>query len=286
MSGLAPRISVLINNYNNGPWLRTCLDSVLAQTRPADEIIVYDDGSTDGSLELLRSYATQVRLIEGRHDDGRSNIASQANAITQAFLASTGDHVHLLDGDDAYEPRRLELYEKAWSAGTVMVQAPMLLIDEQGVPIRENYDRSKQRRDYRRDTYLLNDVHFYYPTSALAFHRNYLERLLPCDFSSHAELATDARLSVIAPLFGRVVALDQSLSRWRQHPRSMSHAGHQRNPLGGTLRRHRYFNHMARIHGFRPLLLWLNLRFLRQKARRFFPAWVSAPFVRLPEGRG
>ena len=279
------RISVLINNYNNAPWLRDCLDSVLGQTRTADEVIVYDDGSTDDSVQLLRAYGSQITLIEGVHDDARSSIASQANAIAQAFAVSTGDHIHLLDGDDLYDSRRLELYEEVWAPDTVMVQAPMWLIDQNGTTIRENYSKSKQRQNYRRDTYLLNDLHFYYPTSALAFRRDHMARIVPFDFSSHQELAADARLSVIAPIWGQVVAREESLSFWRQRSHSMTQSGSQRDPLMSTLRRHHYFNHMARLHGFRSINLLLNLRFLLQKARRFFPDWMSAPFVRVPEGR-
>ena len=284
-SGSSIRISVLINNYNNGPWLRDCLDSVLGQTRAADEVIVYDDGSTDGSVQLLRSYGSQIILIEGSHDDNRSSIASQANAVTMAFAVSTGDHIHLLDGDDLYEPNRLELYEEAWAPDTVMMQAPMRLIDEEGATIRESYTKSKQRKNYCRDTYLLNDVHFYYPTSALAFHRDYMAKIIPFDFSSHQEMAADARLSVIAPIWGQVVAREETLSCWRQRTQSMVRSGSQSDPLASTIRRHHYFNHMARLHGFRAIYLALNLRFLRQKARRLLPDWVSAPFVRVGEGR-
>ncbi len=279
------RISVLINNYNNGSWLRDCVDSVLGQTRAADEVIVYDDGSTDESIQLLRAYGSKITLIEGRRVSGRSAIASQANAIGEAFAVSTGDHIHLLDGDDTYESKRLELYEEEWGGDTVMVQAPMRLIDEAGADIRENYAKSKQRRDYRRATYLLNDVHFYYPTSALAFRRDYMARFIPFDFSSHQELAVDARLSVIAPMWGQVKAREETLSCWRQKAQSMVRSGTQLDPLASTLRRHNFFNDMARQHGFRPIYLPLNLVFLRQKARRIFPNWVSAPFVRVPEGR-
>ncbi|MEY4489438.1 MAG: hypothetical protein RIQ79_1946 [Verrucomicrobiota bacterium] len=282
-----PRISVLINNYNNGPWLRECVDSVLAQTRSADEVIVYDDGSTDESIGLLRAYGDRITLIEGKHIGTRPGIHSQGHGIAVAFAASSGEHIHLLDGDDFYFKERIARYEEAWDARpeAVLVQCPMVLIDEAGIRIRDNYERSKQRQNYRRATYLLNDVHFYYPTSALAFRRDYLARLLPLDFSVEPELAADARLSVVAPLFGPVLALTETLCVWRRRPGSDSQIGNKSDPLASTLRRHGYFNHFARRNGFRPLVLWLNMRYLRQRARRFFPAWLSAPFVHNPEGR-
>lgn len=279
------RISVLISNYNNASWLEICVESVLSQTRSADEIIVYDDGSTDSSREILRSFGSKIRLIEGNRAEGRSALASQGNAVFEAFKVSTGDQIHLLDGDDLYEPRRLELFEAAWTPDAVMVQAPMRIVDEEGATIRENYENSKQRKNYRRDTYLLNDVHFYYPCSGLAFTRDYMAKVLPFDFATDSDVSTDARLSVIAPLFGRVLALEETLSCWRQRPYSISRSTNRRDPLAGTLRRHYYFNNMAKKHGFRPIILALNFRFLLQKARRFFPTWLSAPFVRMPEGR-
>ena len=51
------RISVVVPAYNVGPWLPRSLDSLLAQTYPDLEIIVVNDGSTDGSLAILRRYA-------------------------------------------------------------------------------------------------------------------------------------------------------------------------------------------------------------------------------------
>jgi cellulose synthase/poly-beta-1,6-N-acetylglucosamine synthase-like glycosyltransferase len=82
-AGRAPRVGVLINNTNNGPWLRATVDSVLARTRPADEITVYDGGSTDDSLSILRSYGNRIRLIEGMHDATRPGTASQGAAIAR-----------------------------------------------------------------------------------------------------------------------------------------------------------------------------------------------------------
>ncbi|MDR2463069.1 MAG: glycosyltransferase [Verrucomicrobiales bacterium] len=56
------KFSVLINNYNYRPFLRECVDSALARTLPAHEIIIVDDGSTDNSLAVLREhYADRQR---------------------------------------------------------------------------------------------------------------------------------------------------------------------------------------------------------------------------------
>lgn len=280
-------ISVLINNYNNGPWLRACVDSVLGQSRPAGEVIVYDDGSTDDSLAILRSYGAQIRLIEGIHDGTRPGIVSQAAAVAQSFAQSRGDHLYLLDGDDEFLPGKIAAYEAAWAArpGTLLVQSPMRLVTESGTIIRDNYEKSKHREDYLAATYRLQDVDFYYPMSSLAFHRSYLARRLPLDYTRSETDALDVRLTAPVAAFGPVLTLDGCHTLWRQRNASISRSRNQRNPLTNTLRRHRCFNETARQFGFAPIRLWRNPRFYRQLARRTMPSWMSAPFVSNPEGR-
>jgi glycosyltransferase involved in cell wall biosynthesis len=282
-----PRIGVLINNYNNGPWLRACVDSVLAQTRPPDEIIVYDDGSTDDSLAILRSYGDRLRLIEGVHDQSRPGIVSQGAALAGAFAASTADHLYLLDGDDCFLPDKIRRYEAAWAARpeAVLVQAPMLLIDEAGRVLRDNYEANKHRTDHRRATYRQQDCDLYYATSALAFQRAYLAREVPIDYSVIRDAPIDARLTASVALFGPVLTLEEPLSCWRQRGGSISRAAGQRDPLAATIRRNRCFNHVARRHGHPPIRLWLNRRFYRQLARRLLPSALAARLARNPEGR-
>lgn len=98
-------VSVVVPVYNGERFLGEALDSLLAQTRPAAEIIVVDDGSTDGSRALAERYAAS---------DRRVIVLSQANAGPAAarnlgIAAATGDVLALHDADDIAAPRKLEL---------------------------------------------------------------------------------------------------------------------------------------------------------------------------------
>ena len=249
-----PRIGVLINNYNNGPWLRACVDSVLAQTRPPDEIIVYDDGSTDDSLAILRSYGDRLRLIAGVHDPAIPGRASQAEAIHRAFLASTADHLHLLDGDDLYFPDRIRLYEAAWAdrPAAVLVQAPMLRIDADGRPLREEREPRKHVADHLVATYASQDTDLHYWTSALAFRRDFLTARLPLDYPDGLGLAIDSNLAGVAPLHGPVVMLETALTAWRRLPKSQN-LRERASPLKNLRLRQANFNRAARALGAAPL---------------------------------
>lgn len=95
-----PLISVIIPVYNVAPYLPQCLDSVLAQTYPYLEIIVVDDGSIDGSPEIIRGYLGKDARIRGIFQKNQG--VSQARNM--GLQASTGKYVLFLDGDDWLEP--------------------------------------------------------------------------------------------------------------------------------------------------------------------------------------
>lgn len=98
-----PFFSIIIPVYNVAPYLRECLDSVLAQTFTDWEAICVDDGSTDGSGAILDEYAAR---------DGRFKVIHQKNAgvsaaRNKALQSALGEWVTFLDGDDRFDEGRL-----------------------------------------------------------------------------------------------------------------------------------------------------------------------------------
>jgi glycosyltransferase involved in cell wall biosynthesis len=270
------RSSVLINNYNNGRWLREAVDSVLAQTLPADEVIVYDDGSTDDSLAILRGYGGRIRLVEGIHRHDRSSIASQAAAIAGAFAVSTAEHVYLLDGDDRYKPHHLAACEARWreAGDLVMIQVAMQRIDDDGRPGTVFAEKHYAQEDYRRAIYRWNSTDFFYPTSALGFRRDFLARVLPLELPAGLTSAADIRMCWEAIFAGKIACLGTPGVDYRQHEASMS----VRTGLRGLSRRRNTemmigeFNDFARRRGHRPLNRWLNPMYLMQLGRSCLPS--------------
>jgi glycosyltransferase involved in cell wall biosynthesis len=99
-----PKVSVVIPIYNAEPYLRECLDSVVTQTMSDIEIICVNDGSTDGSGDILREYAdrdTRITVIES--DNGGVSAARN-----RGFDATCGEYVIFLDADDYFEPSMLD----------------------------------------------------------------------------------------------------------------------------------------------------------------------------------
>jgi glycosyltransferase involved in cell wall biosynthesis len=94
------RFSVIIPCYNAGRWIHQTLASVAAQTLAAHEVIVIDDGSSDNSIEQIKSSGVPVTLLQTQ----RVNAAEARNA---GIRVAGGDFIALLDADDLWYPNHL-----------------------------------------------------------------------------------------------------------------------------------------------------------------------------------
>lgn len=93
------KTSIIVPVYNVAPYLATCLDSLVNQTLKDIEIICVDDGSTDGSLELLEKYAaTDNRIVLLKQPN-----SGQGTARNHGLKVARGKYIQFLDSDDFYE---------------------------------------------------------------------------------------------------------------------------------------------------------------------------------------
>lgn len=93
-------VSALMSVYNGEAYLAAAIDSVLAQLGPGDELIVVDDGSTDGSGAILGRYAGRITVLA--HDN-----RGLAASLNRAAAAARGELLAFNDADDLWEPGRL-----------------------------------------------------------------------------------------------------------------------------------------------------------------------------------
>jgi glycosyltransferase involved in cell wall biosynthesis len=104
----SPRVSIIIPVYNRGGYLDACLRSIAEQTCDDYEVVLADDGSTDGALDVARHAADaqpeRIRLL--RHPDGGNHGISPTRNM--AIRAARGEFIAFIDTDDAWHPRKLE----------------------------------------------------------------------------------------------------------------------------------------------------------------------------------
>ena len=114
------RFSAIIVFYNQRDFVRTAMDSVLSQAADGLEVIAVDDGSTDGTREVLSEYRDRARLVLLDQ-----NLGAPA-ARTAGAEVATGDYLAYLDGDDAFLPWAIDTYRKVAETRTpVLMMGPM-----------------------------------------------------------------------------------------------------------------------------------------------------------------
>ena len=94
-------ISVIVPIFNSARYLAETLEAILAQTRPADEIIAVDDGSTDDSAAIADWYAPDVRVLRADH-------AGTAATRQRGYQVAHGSLIACCDADDVWLPAKLE----------------------------------------------------------------------------------------------------------------------------------------------------------------------------------
>lgn len=101
MTSSGAKISVVVPAFNAARYLAETIESILAQTRPADEVVVVDDGSTDDSADIAQKYAPSVRVLRLDH-------AGMSATRQRGYEATTGDLHANCDADDLWLPTKLE----------------------------------------------------------------------------------------------------------------------------------------------------------------------------------
>jgi glycosyltransferase involved in cell wall biosynthesis len=99
---MRPLVSILIPAHTSERWITPCIQSALRQTRPPEEIIVVDDGSTDSTLKVARQFSSKGIQVLTQPNQGASV------ARNTAFAACQGDYIQWLDADDLLEPDKIE----------------------------------------------------------------------------------------------------------------------------------------------------------------------------------
>ena len=204
------RVSVIIPNYNFEAYLGAAIESALALDWPDVEVIVVDDGSTDGSRAIIERYAGRITAVLQAN-------AKQRAACNRGFPISTGEMIIFLDSDDLLDPSLIREVAKVWRPGISKVQFQMQTIDAQGrrmggiLPQYHGTPTPQQIREH------VERVGSYRspPGSGNVYARDYLAKIFPLDNACGE--AADTCCIAVAPLFGDVVTIPKPLVSYRIH---------------------------------------------------------------------
>lgn len=208
------KISIIINNFNYGRFVESAVESALGQTYPHIEVIVVDDGSTDGSREILKKYEGRARVVLKENE-------GQVSALNTGWRIATGQMIAFLDSDDSLFPDAMETVINAWKPEIVKMQFPLQILGPEGstgfvMPRARLSEGNLLSRLLKTGRYISA------PTSGNVYSRGFLEKILPIPEPEWDH--GDAYINNSAPFYGAVGAIHRPLGFYRVHGNSMSSA--------------------------------------------------------------
>jgi hypothetical protein len=209
-----PLISIIVNNYNYGRFLRIAIESALVQVYQHVEVIVVDDGSTDDSRTIIASFGERVVAVLKEN-------GGQASAFNAGFAACHGELVIFLDADDVLMPLAATHAAEALHRfpDAAMIMCRMAVVDAAGRKtgaLKPAPHLTVLSGDLRRHVLAFPDDVPWLPTSGNTFAATVLRQIMPMPEVEYRILA-DFYLSHLAPLFGLVVALPEVGAYYRVH---------------------------------------------------------------------
>lgn len=165
MNNVSGRVTVLIPLYNRAKYIEETISSVLVQDYPDIELIVIDDGSTDGGDKIVENYANKNRLTLLRHP-GNVN-KGQSAALNLGLNAASGEFIGILDSDDIYLPgkisKQVEFLNRNPDVGLVYGNGAGMDADG-NILYQINYDKRAEHSD---PNDILLDCYFLLPQNSL-----------------------------------------------------------------------------------------------------------------------
>jgi glycosyltransferase involved in cell wall biosynthesis len=182
-------VSVVIPTYNQASYLGASIESVLAQTHPAIELVVIDDGSTDATPAIIEGYGERIHAI-------RQTNRGAANALNQGIRQARGEYVCWLSSDDAFLPGKVALQVAAFQADPELGLSFMGfdIIDAAGAFIADRSDIAWRHPDLLVSVFWANPIN----GSTVMIPRRVFDEIGPFDEALRADVDAEMWFRILA----------------------------------------------------------------------------------------
>jgi len=235
------RVSIVICTYNGERYLKEQIDSILGQTYPLHEIIIQDDGSTDGTVKIIQNYVQQHgSLIKFFVNQDHSNGVN--SNFFGAMSKATGDYIAISDQDDIWEPDKIALQmEKIGDNYLCTCQSKPFSTDGTFV----HFDGRKRN---------LHLLHLLF--QSVAEHTMLIDSKLLDIFPQDSEIyhlsLYDTCLGITAAAYNKVTSVNKPLVNHRRHSQAVSYTDFKDHmpSIGNGL--HILWNSIKNYHLLKP----------------------------------
>ena len=198
------KVSIVMCTFNGMPYLKEQLQTVVMQTYPSIEVIIQDDGSTDGTLDTIKTFQKKYSFIKLYHNDGEHGV--NGNFFSAMFRA-TGDYIAICDQDDIWELNKIEKMMNT-IGGQLLCSCRTQPFSEDGSPV--GYD--SRVPNYRLPRLLYASVLGH----SMLFRRSLLNKL-PDLSNGYYGTIYDVILGTTAAACGKIEVCNEILVHQRRH---------------------------------------------------------------------
>ncbi len=208
----AMNISVCMALYNGEAFLRAQVDSILDQLKSEDELVVSDDGSTDGSLQILQSYQDpRIKILSPK------KFGSPAQNFQYVLGSAKGEIIFLADQDDVWHNKKIEVFLD-YLQNVDLAICDCRLVDAQLNEIESSFfDLNRSRTGLLKNLFKSSFI-----GCCMGFRKGVLEKALP--FPKNVSMH-DQWIGLIAQKYFRVKFIPQVLVDHRRHSKNYSTTG-------------------------------------------------------------
>ncbi len=207
-SHMNPSVSIIMPSYNQAPYLRDAIESILAQNRSDVECIVVDAGSTDETRDILRNYEPKIKFLSCPG-------LKQSEVMNKGLEAAQGDIIGFLNADDLYCHDTCDAVIRFFNdhPNVDMVYGDCGVIDQDGLTMMTNHEIA-----FHKASYLFLAQFISYPT--VFFRRQIFLRIGKFDTSLDHAMDYDYWLKIANS--GTIAHINRTFARFRWHPQSKS----------------------------------------------------------------
>jgi glycosyltransferase involved in cell wall biosynthesis len=211
------KASIVIVNHNYARFLKQAIDSALAQTYQDTEVVVIDDGSTDDSAEVIRSYGNRIAAVFKEN-------GGQSSCYSRGLEVATGDLLLYLDADDYLHSHCISEVIDNWNEGCVKAHFYMEVVDENGSKLNAIVPSGRLGRPTNPLRMMrLFGAYCSPPGSGNVYSRDFLGKILPKQNDSEfrrfeaVHFGGDSVPILAAPYFGTIATIPRILGFYRRH---------------------------------------------------------------------
>jgi len=215
----SPEIDILLSTYNGAPYLMQQLDSLFKQTCQDWNVLVRDDGSTDGTLNLLKDVSRQdsrILLIE----ENDSHLGA-CQGFAYLMRKSTSKYCMFCDQDDIWLPEKIQTMlsemhriESIYGNMPILVVSDLIVVDEKMNIIAPSFWKFQRVSPIKGNNFPSMVIQNKYPGCSMLFNRRLRELM---QYIPEQAVMHDWWVAIGASAFGRIAVVQKPLTYYRQH---------------------------------------------------------------------